>query len=109
MGVVLVFIFCQSFTLVADLYEFTCVFGDSEICKSNPHIERFIDLAHLVLAFNSSTNFILYMVHIKGFREAFLKVFEYEKSSRVTDLVSINGLLQFLIKILNTGDMSVAS
>ena len=77
MGVVLVFIFCQSFTLVADLYEFNCCFGHSEICQSNLHIERFIDVAHLVLAINSTTNFVFYMVHIKGFRNSFLKVYIY--------------------------------
>ena len=78
-GMVLVFIFCQSFTIVADVYELYCTIfpaaGKSSFCSSNIHIENFIDVAHFMIAVNSSVNFIFYMVNIKEFREAFLKVF----------------------------------
>ena len=75
MGVVLVFIFCQSFPVVADVYEFTCYLTNSRPCKANDHIERFIDVAHLMLAINSSINFVFYMVHIQKFQESFIKVY----------------------------------
>ena len=75
---VLVFIFCQAFTIVADIYELMCTIfpdeGESTFCTSNIHIENFIDVAHFMIAVNSSVNFIFYMVNIKEFREAFIKV-----------------------------------
>ena len=77
-GMVLVFIFCQAFTIVADIYELMCTIfpdeGESTFCTSNIHIENFIDVAHFMIAVNSSVNFIFYMVNIKEFREAFIKV-----------------------------------
>jgi len=77
-GMVLVFIFCQSFTIVADIYELFCTIfpsaGATTFCQSNIHIENFIDVAHFMIAVNSSVNFIFYMVNIKEFREAFLQL-----------------------------------
>ena len=80
---VLVFIFCQCFTIVADIYELTCTLfppptdRNSTFCKSNVHIENFIDIAHFMIAVNSSVNFIFYMLNIKEFRESFVKVRNY--------------------------------
>ena len=76
---VLVFIFCQCFTIVADVYELICtifppVNVESTFCRSNEHIENFIDVAHFMIAVNSSVNFIFYMVNIKEFRESFITV-----------------------------------
>ena len=70
---VLVFVFCQCFTIVADTYDIICVF-DSTNCPPNIHIENFIQLGHLMLAVNSSVNFIFYMIHIEKFRKEFTEV-----------------------------------
>ena len=78
LGLVLVFIFCQSFSIVAEIYEFVCIITDANggatFCESNMHIENFIDVSHFMLAVNASVNFIFYMANIPQFREAFIKV-----------------------------------
>ena len=66
-GMVAVFVFCQCFTIVADLYELICTIGVREPegtrCKSNMHIENLINVAHFLLSINSSINFIFYKMH----------------------------------------------
>ena len=73
----LVFVICQSFTIVADVYEaLHCVSQDKKysLCYSNDHIENIIDIAHFMLSINSSINFLLYVIHDKIFRDALIKV-----------------------------------
>ena len=72
---VVVFVFCQCFTIVADSYDLICVLlVSTKSCPPNIHIENFIQLGHLMLAVNSSVNFIFYMIHIEKFRAEFIKV-----------------------------------
>ena len=77
-GMVAVFVFCQCFTIVADVYELICTIGMSgpnrTRCPSNIHIENLINVAHFMLSINSSINFIFYMVNINGFQKSFVKV-----------------------------------
>ena len=76
-SIVAVFIFCQSFTIVADAYEaFTCPYEKMRrsMCPSNPTIENIIDFSHFALTINSSINFALYVIHEKTFKEAIVKV-----------------------------------
>jgi len=76
-SIVVVFIFCQSFTIVADAYEaFTCSSEamSHSMCPSNPTIENIIDVSHFLLTINSSINFLLYVMHEKTFKEAIIKV-----------------------------------
>ena len=76
-SIVVVFIFCQSFTIVADAYEaFTCSYEKmrKSMCPSNPTIENIIDFSHFLLTINSSINFALYVIHDKTFKEAIVKV-----------------------------------
>ena len=77
-GMVAVFVFCQCFTIGADSYELICTLGgsmsDQTMCDTNVHIERLINVAHLMLALNSSVNFIFYMMNIEEFRKKFVKV-----------------------------------
>jgi len=82
MGLVVTFVFCQCFTIVADVHELICVLGNSKNyitgCPSKIgffNVNNFISWGHFMLSVNSSVNFIFYMVHIKEFREAFLKSF----------------------------------
>ena len=74
----MVFVICQSFTIVADVYEaLHCVshYKKYSACYSNDHIENIIDIAHFVLSINSSINFLLYVIHDKIFRDALIKVY----------------------------------
>ena len=78
-GMVAVFVFCQCFTIVADVYELICTIGVSNdnaqpLCPYNVHIENLINVAHLMLAINSSVNFIFYMMNINYFKDSFVKV-----------------------------------
>jgi hypothetical protein len=82
--VVVVFIFCQSFTIVPDLYEvLVCPTNDdggpSEQCMSSPFIEAIIDLSHLMLAVNSSVNFFIYILHGGQFRQSVVELLNYGK------------------------------
>ena len=72
-GMVAVFVFCQCFTIVADVYELICTLG-KEQCDYNVHIENLINVAHLMLALNASVNFIFYMMNIDNFKESFIQV-----------------------------------
>ena len=72
---VLMFVFCQCFTIAADIYDLICVLViSSATCPANIHVENLIQLGHFMLAVNSSVNFIFYMIHIEKFREAFIQV-----------------------------------
>ncbi len=57
------FILCQSVKIVPDLYEVVnCGLANrlQEPCKSNTVVDSLIDISHLLLAINSSANFIIY-------------------------------------------------
>ena len=74
---VVVFIFCQFFPIVGDVYELVCLLTGNNtegICKSNIHIENCINFGHFMLMVNSSVNFVFYMTNIAKFREGFLQV-----------------------------------
>ena len=84
MGLVVVFVFCQCFTIVADVYELTCALGNSNNyntrCPVNAgllNVNNFISWGHFMLAINSSINFVFYMIHVKEFREEFIQVTPY--------------------------------
>ena len=73
--------FCQSFPIVANVYELVCTLKQDSsnnkepiACLANEHIENLIDVGHFMLALNSSINFIFYMIYMKKFKEQFLKV-----------------------------------
>ena len=77
-GMVTVFVLCQCFTIGADAYELICTLGGSmskqTLCDTNIHIENVINVAHLMLAVNSSVNFIFYMMNIDEFKTKFVTV-----------------------------------
>ena len=76
-SIVLVFIICQSFTIVADVYEGVVCSQENlkhSICISNDHIENIIDISHFMISANSSVNFLLYAYHDNIFRNALSKV-----------------------------------
>ena len=72
-GIILVcisvmFVLCQSVKIVPDLYEVLfCRIGSSGLnskglCISHSVIDYIVDVSHLLLAINSSTNVIIYML-----------------------------------------------
>ena len=76
----MVFVFCQSFPIVADAYEvITCPYEKmrKSMCDTNPTIENIIDLSHLLLAINSSVNFVFYVKYEETFKQAFFQVIHY--------------------------------
>ena len=77
LGMAVIFVFCQFFPIVGDLYELMCTLGGQAIdgiCEFNTPIELCICFSHLMLIVNSSVNFIFYMTNIVKFRQEFTKV-----------------------------------
>ena len=86
LGVVLIaisviFIVCQSFKIVPDVYEVAyCRIGSSRMikdnsCETTDFVDNVIDLSHLLLAINSSANFIIYTWRGQKFREVLMNTF----------------------------------
>ena len=72
--VVLVFIVCQSFKIIPDLYEVIFCSQGGEECMSTAWIEGIIDLSHFMLTVNSSVNFFIYIIHRGQFRESIVSL-----------------------------------
>ena len=80
LSIIVMFVFCQCFTIIPDIYELNCFLSTENIL---PKLFRFydddhqcqyytyhlIEISHLMLAVNSSINFIFYTIHSKLFRE----------------------------------------
>ena len=77
---VIVFVFCQCFTIIPDIYDFICVVFSFSCVPQNIHIDNLIYMGHFMLALNSSVNFIFYILHIKAFRKQFVQVYYNEKN-----------------------------
>ena len=80
-SIVVVFIVCQSLTIVADIYEaVSCshLYMNGKICISNDYIENIIDIAHFALSLNSSINFLFYVAYDPNFRNSFIKVMKID-------------------------------
>ena len=77
---VIVFVFCQCFTIIPDIYDFLCVVFSFSCVPPNLHIDNLIYMGHFMLALNSSVNFIFYILHIKAFRKQFVQVYYNEKN-----------------------------
>ena len=78
-SIVVVFITCESFPLVGDIYELiycTKWFQNEENgkCISNDYIENIIGFSHFMLSVNASINFMFYVIHDENFRGSLLKV-----------------------------------
>ena len=87
--VVLVFLICQSVKLIPDVYEVvSCPSDPQEECQSPIWIEAIIDISHLLLAINSSINFIIYTVARKYFLENVTGIIQ--KSKYLQSLIYVN-------------------
>ena len=58
---------------MGDINEVVCEFSDTT-CHDVIYTYNVNEFAHLMLAINSSTNFIFYMIHIPLYREQIFKV-----------------------------------
>ena len=78
MGLVVVFVLCQSFTMVTDVFELFCTLSRSQNsgskCLIPKQVNNLISCGHFMLVVNSTVNFVFYMIYIKEFRDSFLKV-----------------------------------
>ena len=74
-SIIVMFVFCQCFTIIPDIYELNCALStakDKQQCQyTYKYTYHLIEISHLMLAVNSSINFIFYMIHIKLFRESY--------------------------------------
>ena len=57
----ILFIICQSVKIIPDLYEvFFCERNDEGRCVAGAGIEYTVEVSHVLLAVNSSANFLIY-------------------------------------------------
>ena len=77
-SIIVMFVFCQFFTIIPDIYELKCALStpnDKQQCQyTYKYTYHLIEVSHLMLAVNSSINFIFYTIHIKLFRQNYTKV-----------------------------------
>ena len=76
------FITCQSFKLLPDVYEIVfCRFTGSEggahaqQCVTTGLINKIVDLSHLLVCFNSAANFLIYLFGGEKFRRVWLETY----------------------------------
>ena len=70
----ILFIICQSFKMIPDLYEI--MYCDSIAdCEANPFIAFCVNLSHLLVCFNSSANFVIYLLGGEKFRRAWCQTY----------------------------------
>ena len=74
LSISLLFIFCQSFKMIPDIYELIfCPPTQSEeqpICETTPFVDTCVSLSHLFVCGNSALNWIVYLLAGEKFRSA---------------------------------------
>lgn len=70
----ILFILCQSFKIIPDLYEIMFC-SDIEDCSSTAFIAFCVNLSHLLVCFNSSANFVIYLLGGEKFRRAWCQTY----------------------------------
>ena len=75
--IVVMFILCQSLKIIPDIFEaFFCDHAnDTSACQSPFSLEILISVSHLMLAVNSASNFLIYMLRGDKFRQFFFQIF----------------------------------
>ena len=75
--IVVMFILCQSLKIIPDIFEaFFCDHSnDTSACQSPFSLEILISVSHLMLAVNSASNFLIYMLRGDKFRQFFFQIF----------------------------------
>jgi hypothetical protein len=79
-GMSSLFIFCQSFKIIPDLYELIVCSNNGNLghnCTMSkiPVMNVIMRLSHFLVCFNSSTNFLIYYLNGKKFRKAWIDTY----------------------------------
>jgi len=74
-GISVLFISCQSFKIIPDVYEVIYCEEPSSGCDTTPFISTCISLSHLLVCFNSAANCIMYLLIGEKFRKIFCDTF----------------------------------
>ena len=72
------FICCQSFKMIPDIYELIfCppVEGEAHECETTPFISTCVSLSHLLVCCNSALNWIVYLLAGEKFRRVWCEVY----------------------------------
>ena len=93
MSISLLFICCQSFKMIPDIYEL--IFcpptkEDGEPCETTPFISTCVSLSHLLICGNSALNWIVYLLAGEKFRSAWCNTY-LPKNFRPRRLQKTNG------------------
>ena len=73
-GISVLFISCQSFKIVPDLYEIMFC-SDDQVCYTTPFVNTIVNLSHLLVCFNSSANFVIYLLGGEKFRRVWCETY----------------------------------
>ena len=79
----ILFILCQSFKIIPDLYEIIFCSDSSGNCLSTPFIAFCVNLSHLLVCFNSSANFVIYLLGGEKFRRAWCQTYLCRMSENI--------------------------
>ena len=101
MGIALVFVFCQCFTIIPDIDELICTISGSK-CQDIIYTYNIIEFGHLMLAVNSSVNFVFYIIHIPLLKEEIKKVPKHINRNNLS-IRNINSrfLIVFELKVVS--------
>ena len=75
----ILFILCQSFKMIPDLYEIMYCESIAN-CESTPFVTFCVNLSHLLVCFNSSANFVIYLLGGEKFRRAWCQTYLCRKA-----------------------------
>ena len=85
LSIAFVFVFCQCFTIIPDIHELVCTISENQ-CQDIIYTYNIIEFGHLMLAVNSSVNFVFYIIHIQLLREEIQKVYQSNIWNRLIHL-----------------------
>lgn len=72
-GISFLFICCQSFKIIPDLYE--VIFCKEPPCPTTPFISTCVSLSHLLVCFNSAANCVIYLMGGEKFRRVWINTY----------------------------------
>ena len=78
LGISVLFIICQSFKMIPDIYEL--IFcpptqNEDHVCETTSFISTCVSLSHILVCGNSALNWIVYLLAGKKFRQAWCETY----------------------------------
>jgi hypothetical protein len=82
----ILFIICQSFKIVPDIYELIFCGSSEDSCEEMAHgaINVVLRMSHLLVCFNSSANFLVYYLSGRKFRTAWMEAYGCQDHAAAT-------------------------